>query len=168
MPRWLGVAALLLLTTACASDAALSHNVDYCCGPPGPKLATFSVALHAVPAFLVTPLRTELVDALTAGGLRQIDTNADALVTLTYSATYLDAGKPLADDGFGDPLARGGQREYDARLTLEIRRGSDGAEVLRGVLSREHKVAVGEYSHDKALPEIRRAFDALLSRLPKP
>ena len=165
MKQSLGAALLLLLATACASDGALLHHVEYCCGPRDARLATFSVALHAMPAFLATPLRAELVAALTARGLRQVDTHPDALVTLTYNAIYLDAGKPLPDDGFGDPVVHGGQREFDARVTLDVRRASDDAELLRGVLSREHKVSVGEYDHAKGRPEIRRGFDALLSRL---
>ena len=72
-----------------------------------------------------------------------------------------------ADDGFGDPLAHGGQREFDARVTLDVRRGSDDAELLRGVLSREHKVSVGEYDHAKGRDDIRRGFEALLAHLPK-
>ncbi len=167
MKQSLGVALLLLLATACASDKALQHDVEYCCGPPGARPATFSVELRAVPAFLVAPLRAELVAALTARGLRQDDTHPDALVTLTYTAIYHDAGKPLPDDGFGDPVVHSGQRKFDAHVTLDVRRAADGAELLRGVLSREHKVSVGEYDHAKGRPELRRGFDALLTRMPK-
>jgi hypothetical protein len=159
-------AVFLLLVTACASGA-LSHNVEYCCGPKDARLETFSLALHQVPAFIATPLRTELVAALNARGLRQVEAHPDAMVTLTYGATYLDAETPLANDGFGDPLAHGDRRKFDARVTLDVRRASDGAEVLRGALSREHKVAVGEYRHDAERPAFRRAFDALLAGLPK-
>lgn len=166
MKRSLGAVLLLLVSTACASGA-LSHDVEYCCGPPGTRLQTFSVALVQVPAFVATPLRAELVAALTARGLRQVETQPDALVTLTYGATYHDAGRPLPNDGFGDPLAHGDQRKFDARVTLDVRRASDGADVLRGVLSREHKVSVGEYRHDAARTDFRRGFDALLAGLPK-
>jgi hypothetical protein len=166
MKHPLSAVLLLLMATACASGA-LVHDVEYCCGPKGARLETFSVALHQVPAFIGVPLRAELVAALTARGLRQVEAHPDALVSLTYAATYLDAGTPLPDDGFGDPLAHGDRRKFDARVTLDVRRASDGAEVLRGVLSREHKVAVGEYRHDAERDAFRRAFDALLSRLPK-
>ena len=162
----LGAALLLVLASACATDATLSHKVEFCCGPPGAKLETFSVTLQAMPAFLATPLRAELVAALTAKGLRQVAVHPDARVTLAFDPVYLDAGKPLTDEyGLGDPLAHGGQREFDARVILEVRRDTDGAELLRGVLSRRHKVSVGEYGHEEGRPEIRAGFDALLSRL---
>ena len=41
------------------------------------------------------------------------------------------------------------------------------AQVLRGVLSREHTVSVGQYNHEKAAPMIRTGFDVLLRRLPQ-
>ena len=167
MIRLFSAAVVLLTATACVTDPGVSHDVAYCCGPPGTVLTTYSLTLTAVPGFLVPQLRGELVAALAARGLRPTDVSPDALVTLSYSETYPDADRPFVNDGFADPLATGGQRQFDARVTLDIRRAADGADVLRGVLSREHTVSVGEYNHDKARRAIRGGFDVLLKRLPK-
>ena len=165
MMRWLS-AAFLLLTAACASDGDISERVDFCCGPQDAQLSTYSVAAPTVPGFLLAPLRMQLVAALEAKGLRQVDKNPDALVTMAYSAHFPDSERPYANDGFMDPLAVGGPRKFDARITLEIRRASDNAEVLRGTMSREHRESVGEYGHERARDEMRAAFDHLLKRLP--
>jgi hypothetical protein len=167
MIRLLSAVVVLLATTGCVADPAVSHDVAYCCGPPGTVLTTYSLSLTAVPGFLVPQLRGELVAALAARGLRLSDVSPDAWVTLSYSESYPDADRPFVNDGFADPLASGDQRQFDAHVTLAIRRAADGADVLRGVVSREHTVSVGEYNHDKARHAIRRGFDALLKRLPK-
>jgi len=167
MIRLFGAVVVLLATTACVVDPAVSHDVAYCCGPPGTVMKTYSLSLTEVPGFLAPLLREELVGALAARGLRPAEANPDVLVTLRYSETYADADRPYVNDGFADPLATGGQRQFVAHVTLEIRRAADGTDVLRGALSREHTVSVGEYNHDKARDAIRGGFDALLRRLPK-
>ena len=159
-------AIMLLLTAACATESHLSHDLEFCCGPKGPALATYSLTLVALPAFLAPALRGALVEALTAKGLRQSDKNPDALVTLSYAVVYTDSDRPLAHDGFADPLSVGGPRKFDARVTLDIRRASSGGDVLRGVLSREHKESVGEYGHERGRAQMRDGFDQLLKRLP--
>jgi len=88
------------------------------------------------------------------------------LVTMVYSVFYPDSERPYANDGFTDPLSVGGPRKFDARITLEIRRAADNAEVLRGTMSREHRDSVGQYGHERARDQIRAAFDQLLKRLP--
>jgi hypothetical protein len=163
--RWLG-AALLLGIAACASDGDISERVDFCCGPKDAQLSTYSLAAPGVPGFLLAPLRTQLVAALETKGMRQVDQHPDALVTLAYSASFPDSERPYANDGFMDPLAITGPRKFDARITLEIRRASDNAQVLRGTMSREHRESVGEYGHERAGSELRAGFDQLLKRLP--
>ncbi len=159
-------AALLLVIAACASDGDISERVDFCCGPKDARLSTYSLAAPTVPGFLLAPLRTQLVAALEAKGMRQVDKSPDAWVTMAYSAYFPDSERPYANDGFMDPLSVGGPRKFDARITLEIRRASDNAEVLRGTLSREHRESVGEYGHERAHDEMHAAFDQLLKRLP--
>ena len=163
-----GVAAvvLLLFATACATEGHLSENVEMCCGAPGPAVSTYSLTLTALPPFLVPVMRDSLVAALAAKGLRQTDKSPDALITLSLNAVYADADRPLANDGFADPLSVGGPRKFDARVTLDIRRSANGAPVLRGVMSREHKESVGEYGHERGRADIRAGFDRLLKRLP--
>jgi hypothetical protein len=157
---------VLSLTAACATQGPLSHDVEYCCGPKGTALATYDLTLVAVPAFLAPTLRDPLVAALKERGLEPSDKAPDALITLSYSAVYAESERPLANDGFSDPLSVGGPRKYEARVTLDVRRASDGAEVLRGVLSREHRESVGDYGHERGREEIRDGFEALLKRLP--
>ena len=159
-------ALLLVLTAACASDGDISERIEFCCGPKGAPLSTYSLSMPTVPAFLVPVLRPQLAAALTAKGMRQVDRNPDALVTLVYSVFYPDSERPYANDGFTDPLSVGGPRKFDARITLEIRRAADNAEVLRGTMSREHREAVGQYGHERARESIRAAFDQLVKRLP--
>ncbi len=162
----LAVAVLLLAISACASDGDVSERVEFCCGPKDAQLSTYSLAAPSVPGFLLAPLRTQLVAALAARGLRQVERDPDAVVTLTYSAFYPDSERPYANDGFMDPLAITGPRKFDARITLDIRRASDNAQVLRGMMSREHRESVGEYGHERGRTEMRAAFDQLLKRLP--
>jgi hypothetical protein len=167
MRRWAALV-LLWLTAACATTGHLSHDVEFCCGPKGPPLTTYALTLATMPSFLVAPMRDALVASLEARGLHPSEANPDALITLSYSAVYADSGEPLTNDGFADSLSVGGLRKFDARMTLEIRRASDGALVLRGTLSREHKEWVGAYDHRRGLAQIRAGFDQLLGRLPKP
>jgi hypothetical protein len=164
--RRLSAALLLLVTAACASDGDISERIDFCCGPKDAALTTYTISAPKVPPFLLVPLGSQLVDALTAKGWRQVDKNPDALVTMTYSAFYPDSERPLANDGFSDPLSVGGPRKFDARVTIDIRRASDSAQILRGSMSREHREAVGEYGHERARAAIRAAFNDLLKRLP--
>ncbi len=163
--RLIGALLLMLLVSGCASDPALARRLEFCCGPADAQLGRYRLELVAVPAFLVAPLSDELNAALTAKGWHETATDPDALVTLRFDAVYAD--RPLANDGFADPLASGGPRKFDARITLEIRRASDGAEVLRGTLMREHTEFVGTYDHHRARPALRAGFDALLKRLPR-
>ncbi len=167
------LALMFVLTSGCATQAPLLHNVEFCCGPiHGSKqrlsLETYSLKFEAFPAFLEPTMRDALVAALGAKGFRPSPTDPEALITLRYSEVFDDANRPLANDGFGDPLAQPGgrPRKFDARVTLEIRRASDDAEVLRGVLSREHEVSVGEYDHERGRAQIRAGFTQLLNRLP--
>jgi hypothetical protein len=164
--RQAGATLLLLLTAACASDGDISERIEFCCGPKGVPLETYSLSMPTVPTFLVPALRPQLVAALSARGMREVDRDPDALVTMVYSAFYPDSERPYANDGFTDPLSVGGPRKFEARITLEIRRASDNADVLRGTMSREHRESVGEYGHERARAEIRAAFDRLLRRLP--
>jgi hypothetical protein len=164
--RRLSAALMLLMTAACASDGDISERVEFCCGPKDAQLSTYTLAAPTVPAFLLPVLRSQLVAALAAKGLQQVDKNPDALVTMAYSAYFPDSERPLANDGFSDPLAVGGPRKFDARITLEIRRASDNAQILRGTMSREHRESVGEYGHERARDEMRAAFDQLLKHLP--
>jgi hypothetical protein len=166
--RWMSAAFALGLLTACASSSDVSRKLEFCCGPPGTELSSYSVALVGVPGFLVPYLRDELDAALQAKGLAPVAADPTALVTMTYSEIYPDADEPLADDGFADPMLSARSRRFVAVVTLEIRRASDGAEVLRGTLSRMHTVSVGEYMHQRARVTIREGFDGLLKRLPQP
>ena len=159
---------VVLLLAGCASDGEVSHKLEYCCGPPGPALSNYSLALVNVPGFLLPYLRDELQPALLAKGLTQVNADPTALVTLTYSEVYPDADEPLPQDGFADPMLSARSRRFIAVVTLEIRRADDGAEILRGTLSRMHTVSVGEYMHPKARRPIRMGFDQLLKRLPQP
>jgi hypothetical protein len=159
-------ALLLVFVSACASDGDISERIEFCCGPKDARLATYSLSMPTVPAFLLPALRPQLIAALSAKGMRQVDRNPDALVTMVYSVFYPDSERPYANDGFTDPLSVGGPRKFDARITLEIRRAADNAEVLRGTMSREHRDSVGQYGHERARDQIRAAFDQLLKRLP--
>jgi hypothetical protein len=158
-------AACLTVLLGCATGGDIDSHVDFCCGPQQPMLKTYSVATIAVPGFLVPPLRTALVEALTARGWREAAASPDALITLQFAAVY--PHRALENDGFADPLATGGPRKFDARVTLDVRRAVDGVELLRGTLSREHVESVGEYDHRRARDALRDAFEHLLKRLPK-
>ncbi len=170
--RRLAVAMVALaLLAACATQAPLLHDVEFCCGPldrgEGGPLATYSLKLEAVPAFLAPTLRDALVAALDAKGLQPSQWRPEALITLRFSEVFADADRPLAHDGFGDPLsAPGGASKFDARVTVDVRRAADDALVLRGTLSREHEEAVGEYDHTRDRAQIRDGFAHLLERLP--
>ena len=166
MMRKLAAAAVVWLAAACATEGHLSHEVLYCCGPKGPPLATYELTLVSVPAFLAPALRDSLVAALAARGLKPSEHNPDAAISVTFVADYSASERPLTRDGFSDPLSVGGPRKFDARVTLEVRRVSDGATVLRGVLSREHRESVGEYGHERGREQIRDGFEQLLQRLP--
>jgi len=157
---------LLWLIAGCANEATLSDRIDFCCGPKGASFDSYRVSMTSVPGFLVAPLREELIAALNAKGWRESADHPDVLVTLNFAAVYPDSGRPLANDGFADPLSNGGPRKFDATVTLDIRRASDDAEVLRGTLTREHTESVGEYDHRRARSAIRDGFDHLLKRLP--
>jgi hypothetical protein len=124
------------------------------------------MSLLDVPAFLVVPLRDGLVEALSAHGMREASASPDALVTLSFKAVYPHTDA-LSNDGFVDPLSVGGPRKFDARVTLDIRRASDGVELLRGALQREHTESVGSYDHEPARPAMRDAFEQLLKRFPR-
>ncbi|HTO56468.1 MAG TPA: DUF4136 domain-containing protein [Pseudomonadales bacterium] len=163
MTMRLFAAACLTMLLGCASD--ISTHVDFCCGAKEPEVSTYGITLVAVPTFMAGPLRGALVDALATRGWRESAERPDALITLQYAAVYPD--RPLANDGFADPLATGGPRKYDARVTLDVRRASDNAELLRGTLSREHTESVGEYDHRRATDAMRDAFERLVGRLPK-
>ncbi len=164
--RRLSAAFLLLITAGCVSDGGISEHVDFCCGPKDVRLETYSLSMPSVPAFLLPALRAQLVAALSAKGMREVDRYPDALVTMVYSAYFPDTERPYANDGFTDPMAVTGPRKFEARISLEITRVSDNAQVLRGTMSREHREWVGEYGHEKAREAIRAAFDDLLKRLP--
>src|SRR5262249_40076901 len=114
----LRVAAIVCLTVlfGCATGGDIDTNVDFCCGPKQPAPSTYSIATISVPGFLVAPLRGALGAALSARGWREVDRNPDALITLQFAAVYPD--RPLANDGFADPLATGGPRKFEARVTL--------------------------------------------------
>jgi hypothetical protein len=161
------VAAAVCLTMllGCATGGDIATHVDYCCGPTVPVVSTYSITVATMPGFLAAPLRGALVAALSARGWREVDAHPDALITLKYEAVY--PVRPLANDGFADPLSSGGPRKYDARVTLDVKRASDGVEILRGTLSREHTESVGDYDHHRAADAMRDAFERLVKRLPK-
>ena len=146
-------------------DASATGVCRSCCGAKEPAISTYGVTMVSVPTFMIGPLRGALVDALATRGWRESAERPDALITLQYAAVYPD--RPFVNDGFADPLASGGPRKYEARVTLDVRRASDNAELLRGTLSREHTESVGEYDHRRAMDSMRDAFEALVSRLPK-
>jgi hypothetical protein len=158
-------AVCLTVLFGCATGGDIDTHVDFCCGPTQPALSTYSIATISVPSFLVAPLRGALAAALTARGWRESERNPDALFTLQFAEVFPD--RPLANDGFADPLATGGPRKFDARVTLDVRRATDGVELLRGTLSREHTESVGEYDHRRGRDAMRDAFEHLLKRLPK-
>src|SRR5580765_3141954 len=106
--RRVGAALLLVLIAACASDGDISERIDFCCGPKDAPLATYSLSMPTVPAFLLQALRPQLVAALSAKGMREVDRNPDALVTMVYSVFYPDSERPYENDGFSDPLSVGG------------------------------------------------------------
>jgi len=157
---------VVLLLAGCVSESGLSHKVDYCCGAPGKALTSYSLKLVNVPGFLVPYLSDELEAALVAKGLTHVNADPSALVTLTYSEIYPDP-EPLPQDGFSDPMLSERSRRFIALVTLDIQRADDGAEILRGTLSRMHTVTVGEYMHQKARVPIREGFDQLLKPLPR-
>lgn len=164
--RLINTALVVFVLAGCASAGDVSHKVEYCCGPPGKALSSYSLKLVNVPGFLVPYLRDELEAALLAHGLTHVNAEPAALVTLTYSEIYPDP-EELPDDGFGDPILRKQSRRFIALVTLDIQRADDGAEMLRGTLSRMHTVSVGEYMHQKARVPIRTGFDQLLKPLPQ-
>jgi hypothetical protein len=164
--RWVGVVVVATLM-GCASAGDVSHKVDYCCGSDKQTPSSYTLQLSDMPGFLVPYMRDALTAALTAKGMREVPADGQAKVSLTYSEIYPDAGQPVVDDGFGDPLATARSRKFVAVVTLEIRRAADGAELLRGSLSRMHTVSVGEYMHERARSAIRAGFDQLLKRLPQ-
>src|SRR5262249_1677247 len=132
---------------------------------PGKPVTSYSLKLVNVPGFLVPYLRDELEAALVAKGLTHVNADPTAFVTLTYSEIYPDP-EPLPDDGFADPMLSERSRRFIALVTVDIQRAADGAELLRGTLSRMHTVTVGEYMHDKARVPIREGFEQLLKPLP--
>ena len=158
-------AACLTMLLGCASGGDISTHVDYCCGPKGPALSTYSITFVTTPGFLATTLHSELVAALTARGWREAAAHPDVLITVQYAAIYPQ--RAFANDGFADPLSNGGPRTYDAQVTVDVKRASDGVELLRGTLSREHTESVGDYGHESGRAAIRAAFDRLVGRLPK-
>lgn len=164
--RSLNAAFVVLLLAGCASEGDVAHRVDFCCGPPGKPLSSYSLQLVSVPGFLTPYLSEELEAALVAKGLTHVNADPSAFVTLTYSEIYPDP-EPLPQDGFADPMLSERSRRFIAMVTLDIRRADDGAEVLRGTLSRMHTVTVGEYMHQKARVPIREGFDQLLKPLPR-
>jgi hypothetical protein len=164
--RWVCVA-LVMGLAGCASPGDVSHKLEYCCGTNEVPLSSYTIQLNDIPGFLVPYLRDELIAALAEKGMREVPSGGQANVSLTYSEIYPDAGQAVVDDGFGDPLATARSRQFVAVVTLEIRRAANGAEVLRGTLSRMHTVSVGEYMHERARTAIRAGFDRLLKRLPQ-
>ena len=161
----IAAAVCLTMLLGCATGGDISTHVDYCCGPKDPALSTYSITMVTMPGFLAAPLRGELVAALSARGWRESDARPDVSITLQFAAVYPQ--RPLANDGFADPLSSGGPRKFDARVTLDVKRTSDGVELLRGTLSREHTESVGEYDHQRGREAMRDAFDRLVGRLPK-
>jgi hypothetical protein len=164
--RFICAAGLVWLLAGCAASGDISHSMEFCCGPPGKPLTSYSLKLVNVPGFLVPYLRDELEAALVAKGLTHVNADPTAFVTLTYSEVYPDP-EPLPDDGFADPMLTERSRRFIALVTLNIERADDGAEILRGTLSRMHTVTVGEYMHEKARAPIREGFDQLLKPLPR-
>jgi hypothetical protein len=161
------VLALAAWLAGCTAPGGVSHKLDYCCGPDEPTPSSYTLQLHDIPGFLVPYMRDSLVAALARKGMHEVTTGAQADVTLRYSEIYPDAGQRVVDDGFGDPLATARSRQFVAVVTVEIRRAADGAEVLRGSLSRMHTVSVGEYMHERARTAISAGFDQLLKPLPQ-
>ena len=162
----IAAAVCLTILLGCAAGGDISTHVDYCCGPKEPALSTYSIAFVTTPGFLAATLRAELVAALSARGWREAAARPDALITVQYAAVYPQ--RPLANDGFADPLSSGGPRKYDAQVTVDVKRASDGVELLRGTLSREHTESVGDYGHDRGREAIRASLDRLVARLPRP
>ena len=157
---------VVLLLAGCATPGDVSTSVNYCCGPPGKPVTSYSLKLVNVPGFLVPYLRDELEAALVAKGLTHVNADPTAFVTLTYSEIYPDP-EELINDGFADPMLTQRSRRFIALVTISIQRADDGAEILRGTLSRMHTVSVGEYMHDKAREPIREGFNQLLKPLPR-
>jgi len=156
----------MMFVTGCATSSGVSHHLEFCCGANGPPLATYDLALENVPGFLAPYLSDELEAALLAKGMQRATQDPAAHVTLTYSEIYPDSTEPLVNDGFSDPMLSTRPRRFIARVTLQIRR-VDGAEVLRGTLSRPHTVSVGDYMHQRARVPIYAGFVELLKRLPQ-
>jgi hypothetical protein len=164
--HFFSAALVVWLVAGCATPGDVSSTVNYCCGPPGKPVTSYSLKLVNVPGFLVPYLRDELEAALVARGLTHVNADPTAFVTLTYSEIYPDP-EELLNDGFGDAMLTQRSRRFIALVTINIQRAGDGAEILRGTLSRMHTVSVGEYMHEKARGPIREGFDQLLKPLPR-
>jgi hypothetical protein len=164
--RSISAAFVVCLLAGCATPGDLSTTVNYCCGPPGKPVTSYSLKLVNVPGFLVPYLRDEFEAALVAKGLTHVNADPTAFVTLTYSEIYPDP-EGLPDDGFMDPMLTARSRRFIALVTVDILRAADDAEILRGTLSRMHTVSVGEYMHEKARVPIREGFNKLLKPLPR-
>jgi hypothetical protein len=153
-----------LAVAACGSLPAISTNVTYCCQPAAAAIHSFRVEFEDMPEFLKPMLRDEASIALASKGLDYTESDADAVLTLTYVDT------PIATDETElDPDAPGAGTRFLAEVQVELKNSVTGELISSGSVSRAHNITVGSYMHETpARQAMRKAFVELFADFPDP
>lgn len=163
------VALSLGLLAACANLPAVSSNVRYCCLPEVDAVSTYRIEFSAMPEFLKPMLRDEVSIALDQKAIRYTESEAAAVLTMTFVNTPIPpiAGAE-ADEAWGN-IAPGGIARFNAVVEMELRNAVTRELLWAGSMSRLHSVGPGSYMHEApARRAIRNALLVLFEGLPGP
>ena len=154
---------------ACTALPAISTDISYCCKPETGETTTYRIEFDGMPEFLKPMMRDEVSIVLDQKFLQYTESNAQAVLTMTFINTPMEqAGVADNDEAWGS-LSAGGSARFNAEVRMEMKDAVTQELICAGAMSRLHNVGPGAYMHEApARSAMREALITLFADYPSP
>lgn len=154
---------------ACTALPAISADVSYCCKPAIGETSTYRIEFDGMPEFLKPMLRDEVSIVLDQKFLQYTESDAQAVLTMTFINTPMEQIGVADNDKAWGSLSAGGNARFNAEVRMEMKDAVTQELIWAGEMSRLHNVAPGAYMHEApARSAMREALIALFADYPGP
>jgi hypothetical protein len=152
--------------SACSSLPTIATDVTYCCQTGYEGVRTYRVEFVDMPEFLKPMLRGEASIVLDTKGLEYTESDAHAILLMTFVNRTLSAEESARDEAW-ETIAPGGGVRFIAEVQLELKNSVTGDMLWAGTMGRMHNVYEGSYMHDApAKSAMRNAFLEIFADYP--
>lgn len=152
---------LALVLTACAAQPPVTTAVSYRYAPAAADIGSYRVEFVDMPEFLKPMLRDEVSRVLAGHGLGYTESEADALLLMTFDNQPLPSA--VARSGSDTEGVAATEQvvaaRFNAVVILELSNTVTAERIWSGSLGRVHYVTEGAYMHEE--PARRAMRDAL-------